>query len=194
MTIERQTQPSFEEITRARRVLVLGSSGSGKTYLSARLGELLHIEVLHLDAYFWRPGWVSTAEHEWRGIVSQLTRKSSWIMDGTYENTLDLRLPEADTVVVIEQSRWICLWGVLKRRLFFDGPGRTDAPAGQRIDLPFLRYIWEYPSATRPLVHRLIQQYGPDKRLIVLTGAREVRQLLRSVRRFIEGARSGKIR
>ncbi len=45
-----------------RRVLIIGSGGAGKSRLSVRLGEALGIPVLHLDALFWKPGWVMTPD------------------------------------------------------------------------------------------------------------------------------------
>jgi adenylate kinase family enzyme len=37
-----------------RRVLVIGSGGSGKSTFSNKLGKLLNIEVLHLDRFYWQ--------------------------------------------------------------------------------------------------------------------------------------------
>jgi len=47
-----------------KRVLVIGSGGSGKATLARRLGERLGLEVIHLDVMFWRPRWVETPRHE----------------------------------------------------------------------------------------------------------------------------------
>jgi adenylate kinase family enzyme len=163
----------------ARRVLVLGSSGSGKTTFTRQLGPLLNLEPIHLDACFWQPGWVSTPQDEWREKVAVLVERESWIMDGTYESTLDLRIPAADCVIVLERSRLVCLWRVLKRKVTLDDRRRPDAPSGQKLDAAFLRYIWRYPQVTQSLVFERIRQYGPHKALIVLRGAGDIERLLR---------------
>ena len=85
-----------ELVCGAERILVVGPSGSGKTRLSLRLGELLSLPVVHLDAHRWRPGWVALSDRDWRPVVAELTRAPAWIMDGTYESTLDLRIPAAE--------------------------------------------------------------------------------------------------
>ena len=90
---------STNRLVSSKRILVLGSSGSGKTFLSLRLGQALGIEPIHLDMQFWKPGWVPTPREEWRKTVSSLVAKQSWIMDGTYESTLDLRLPTCDAII-----------------------------------------------------------------------------------------------
>jgi adenylate kinase family enzyme len=53
-----------------RRVLVIGSGGSGKSTVAAQLGELLELEVNHLDKFYWNPGWVETAPDEWIKTVT----------------------------------------------------------------------------------------------------------------------------
>lgn len=84
-----------------RKVLVIGSGGAGKTTFAKRLSKILNIEVIHLDALYWNPGWVETPELEWRKIVEGLIVRDSWIMDGNYSGTLDLRIKACDTVIIL---------------------------------------------------------------------------------------------
>lgn len=168
----------------SRRILVLGSSGSGKTTFSIQLGQLLGIEVIHLDAEFWQPGWIATPQPQWRGVVSTLVQRQAWVMDGTYESSLDLRIPFADSVILIEQSRWTCLWRALKRKLTVDDLRRPDAPAGQKLDLAFLRYIWRYPVVTHPFVLKCLREQGPEKPVIALKGTTEAKGFLEKVKAF----------
>jgi adenylate kinase family enzyme len=39
-----------------RRVQVIGGSAAGKSTVAKRLGEILQIEVTHLDQILWRDG------------------------------------------------------------------------------------------------------------------------------------------
>jgi adenylate kinase family enzyme len=151
----------------ADRILVLGPSGSGKTYLSRRMAPVLGHEVIHLDRRFWRPGWVATPQAEWREAVRAM---------------VDLRVPAADAIVLIERSRAACLWGVLRRTLANGRKPRPDAPAGQPIDRAFLRYVWRYPTHTRPQVDAAIARHGPDKNVIVVKGSRGIQALLAELR------------
>lgn len=176
----------ISRLAASKRILVLGSSGSGKTTFSLRLSRILCIDAVHLDAIFWKPGWISTPQPEWRVIVSSLIRRESWIMDGTYESTLDLRIPVSETVIVVERSRWSCLWRVLKRKATVDDRRRPDAPPGQKLDHAFLRYIWQYPAVTQPIVMDSIRQYGSDKPLILLRGLNDIEMLMRQLRRTVD--------
>ena len=163
----------------SQRILVLGPSGAGKTYFSQRLATLLSMELIHLDAQFWKPGWVSTPQAQWREAVAALVRKPTWIIDGMYESTLDLRLPVADTVLVIERSRLACLWGVCVRMLKNrGGREREDAPPFQKLDRAFVKYIWRYPSVTRPLMLQRLRDYGRDKLVIFFRGRKDAVRFL----------------
>jgi adenylate kinase family enzyme len=170
----------------SKRILVLGPSGSGKTTFSTRLGRILDIETIHLDACFWKSGWIATPQSEWRANVAALIRKESWIMDGLYESTLDLRIPAADSMIVVERARLVCLWRVLKRKATIDDRNRPDAPPGQKVDRDFLRYVWRYPAVSRPFLFDCIRRYGRDKALIQLGGSNDIRRLLQQVHRAVE--------
>lgn len=175
------SQDPISDVVSSQRILVLGSSGSGKSTFSISLGWILNRNVIHLDAEFWKPGWTPTPQSPWRDSVASLVQRESWIMDGTYESSLDLRIPAADCIILIESSRWTCLWHAFKRKATIDDQHRPDAPSGQKLDLPFLRYIWQYPSVTRPIVIERIEQFGPDKPVISLKGISETSDFLRQV-------------
>ena len=166
-------KPVVEQITLSKRILVLGSSGSGKTYLSRRLSEILGIEPIHLDAHLIRPGWIGMPQDDWRRILASLIQKECWIMDGTYES-----------------PRLACLWRVIKRKLTVDDAHRPDAPPGQKLDRDFLRYIWRYPTVTRPLIFERIKQYNKAKNLLILRGPKEIGQFITETQAQVEGGKN----
>jgi len=56
--------------------------------------------------------------------VADLVKTESWIMDGTYESTLDLRLPAADVVIFVKD------WSILRfHRILFRRLGGSTRPA-----------------------------------------------------------------
>ncbi|MBA9086239.1 adenylate kinase family enzyme [Fontibacillus solani] len=77
------------------KIMIIGSSGSGKSTFSRKLGEALNITVYHLDVYFWKPGWVETPREEWIEFNKQLVMKQKWIIDGYYGSTMDIRVHAA---------------------------------------------------------------------------------------------------
>jgi len=67
-----------------KRVVIVGNGGSGKSTLAREMGGNLELEVIHLDVYFWQPGWIETPKAQWREIVARLVARDAWVMDGSY--------------------------------------------------------------------------------------------------------------
>jgi adenylate kinase family enzyme len=167
-----------------KKVLVIGSGGAGKSTFARHLGKLLNIEVIHLDALYWNPGWIETPRAEWRKVLEELLRRDAWIIDGNYSNTLDLRLEKCDTVIFLDIARPICLWRVLKRAILYRGRARPDMAEGcqERLDLGFIRWVWSYKSRARPQVIEMLRQNSQSKQVIWLRPQAEVKRFLASVK------------
>ena len=67
-----------------RRVLVIGISGAGKSTFARELAARIGLPLIHLDKEFWRPGWVTTQQPQWRARVAALAAQDTWIIDGNY--------------------------------------------------------------------------------------------------------------
>src|SRR5262245_11527403 len=104
-----------------QRVLVIGSGGAGKSTFATRLGAATGLPVVHLDARYWRPGWVPTPKQEWTRAIDEISARDAWIMDGNYGGTLDRRLAACDTVLFLDLPRVVCLRRVLWRSLRYWG-------------------------------------------------------------------------
>src|ERR1051326_8693301 len=98
---------------------LLFRSDSGKSVLATRIAAQTGLPLIHLDALFWKPGWVETPRDEWRRTVEELVEGDAWVMDGNYGGTLDLRLAACDTVLFLDFPPIVCLCRVLKRRVQF---------------------------------------------------------------------------
>jgi adenylate kinase family enzyme len=166
------------------RVLILGSAGAGKTTLAHQIGKFLNLPIIHLDAYYWKPGWEPTPMTDWWEVVEELVAGDAWVMDGNYRGTLTLRLMAADTVIFLDFPRWLCLWRVFKRALRYAGRTRPDMAPGcrEKIDLPFLRWIWTYPTRARPQILTCLEVCQSEKTVIILRSPAEVQQFLDNLR------------
>lgn len=126
----------------ARRIAVVGNGGAGKTTFSDRLGALLGLPVVHLDGEFWRPGWVSPPEEEWRARQARLVAEDAWVLDGNYGGTFDLRFARADAVVWLDVPRARCLLGAVGRSWRNRGRAVQAEGCPERFSLEFYRWIW----------------------------------------------------
>ncbi len=99
----------------ARRILVYGVTGSGKTTLAARLSTLSGIGWTEVDSVTWQPGWVLRSEEEQRRSIAEICAGESWILDSAYGSWIDVPLGRAELVVALDYPRWLSLGRLLRR-------------------------------------------------------------------------------
>ena len=61
------------------RIMVMGSSGSGKSTMAKRLGEITGLPVVHLDSISWSPGWVETPKDIFEAKLREAVDRPAWI-------------------------------------------------------------------------------------------------------------------
>jgi adenylate kinase family enzyme len=150
-----------------KKILILGSGGSGKTTFALHLAEKLNLPLYHLDALYWKPNRMKPEATEWNKVVVSLVERDSWIIDGSYFDTLPLRVLEADTIIYLDIPNYICIWNILKRRLkYAKWTGRTRPGLAtyttERIYFSFLKWVWNYPQKEKPKVFSSIEKYKSD--------------------------------
>jgi adenylate kinase family enzyme len=167
------------------RIAIVGPGGAGKSTLARRLGERLGLPVVHLDAAYWRPGWVETQPDEWAETVRALASGERWITDGNYGGTMEIRFAAADTIVFLDFPRRVCLRRILRRQLQYRGRSRPDMTEGcpERLSLEFVRWIWEYPRTRRPGVLARMRTAGAHARHLILRSPGEVEAWVASLPR-----------
>ncbi len=68
------------------KIVIIGNSGSGKTWLAERLGNILSAPVVHLDDLFWEPGGFDkkrNIEHI-ELLIQQSKNEAAWIAEGVF--------------------------------------------------------------------------------------------------------------
>jgi len=161
-----------------KKIILIGPGGSGKSTLAKIIGKYRNLPVIHLDALYWKEGWVKTADEDWSLIVQDLLSKDSWVMDGNFGGTLDLRLAAADTVIFFDLSPVVCIWRVIKRRMKFHNKSRPDMNEGcvEQIDFEFLNWILTYRVTRRPGIMKKLNAVKADKNIVVFKSLASVKK------------------
>jgi adenylate kinase family enzyme len=165
-----------------RRIVILGCSGSGKSTLARAIGAKIALPVVHLDALYWEPGWVECETQEFIRRVEAAHAGEAWVSDGNYASkTWPIRIPRAELILKLDCPRWLCLWRVTRRWLTHIGRTREDigADCPEKIDLPFLEWIWNYEKRW-PTYERELQGFGVEGRFRSLE-ARDIDALVREL-------------
>jgi adenylate kinase family enzyme len=166
-----------------QRIAIVGSGGAGKSMLARQIGAIAGLPVIHLDHQYWSPGWVPMPDDEWVAHQRKLLAGTDWVVDGNYAATLELRAELADTVVFLDLPRHVCLVRAMRR---FRSPILQAPGCPQKVDVEFLRWIWEFPSRSRPRLLAILGTYSARCQIVQLRSAAEVRA-------FLAGLRSGTV-
>jgi adenylate kinase family enzyme len=172
-------------ISVARRVVVTGMAGAGKSTFSRALSAKTGLPVIHLDVHFWKPGWVEPPEDEWREKQRGLLAGDEWIVDGNYHATLDLRLERADTVVFLDTPWWICarrafVRGIRKPPAGFELPDGCDDSAWRRMrdEWRLVWRIWRGRRSERERELGIVSRQANQVALYVLRSKRAAHEFL----------------
>jgi adenylate kinase family enzyme len=118
----------------AQRISILGPPGSGKTTLAMQLALKYELPLYHLDKLFFLPNWHKPKLEAWYTINHEITENDTWILDGNYFDTINLRLLRSTEFVVVLLPPQIRLWRMLKRTFVNWGKIRPDMPLPDRIN------------------------------------------------------------
>jgi adenylate kinase family enzyme len=111
-------QPTANRQQPARRIAVIGTSGSGKTTFSRRIATSIGAPHVELDGLFHEPNWTPAEPDVFRARVSAAIAAPSWVTDGNYSTVLrDLIWRSADVIVWLDYPFRIVIWRLFLRTM-----------------------------------------------------------------------------
>ena len=100
-----------------KRVVIFGTTGSGKTSLARRLSERVGLRVVELDALYWGRDWQPAPLELFRHRVEREIKDGDWIVVGIYGQVRDLTWRAADTLIWLDLPFPLVFWRLLKRTI-----------------------------------------------------------------------------
>jgi adenylate kinase family enzyme len=187
MPVDRETMEG-----RLSRVVIQGTSGSGKTTVSAALAHTLGVACLELDGLYQQHNWTPLDLEEFRARVGSFVEQPRWVVDGNYSHVRDLLWPKATTILFIDLPKRVVMTRVIKRTILriikreelWNGNRESWRNALSRDPMRnIILWSWNSHSKYHARVPAEAREcVGPD-RVVVLSRARDVR-------RFLKGAAS----
>ena len=144
-----------------KRIVVIGTTGAGKTTLARQLSARLDIPRIELDALYWEPGWTPAFVMDFRDRVESATDAPAWIADGNYHTSRDIVWGCAEALVWLDYGFWLSLGRLLRRtwqRIFT----REELWNGNRENIWNQVRVWSKDS----LIHWFFKAYWRRKREI----------------------------
>lgn len=108
-----------------RRIVVIGTTSSGKSTLAEQLAKKLSLDFIELDALHWEPNWKEADVKVFRKRVEISTSSqrgksgdsSGWVVAGNYRIVRDLIWPKAQAVIWLDYPFHIVFWRLLTRTI-----------------------------------------------------------------------------
>jgi adenylate kinase family enzyme len=105
------------EAFKARRWVVIGTSGSGKSTAARLLAEKLSLPLIDSDNLNWMAGWKEKDHALFKKELLEALQVEAWVLDGAYARVREDVLPLAQGVLWLDTGYLTCLSRVIFRTL-----------------------------------------------------------------------------
>lgn len=167
-----------------QRVIIIGSSGAGKSTFARKLRDLTGLPLYYLDMLWHRSDRTTVSKEEFDRRLERLLREETWILDGNYQRTLEVRLRACDTVFLLDLPLEVCLSSVEDRI----GQPREDMPwVEEEFDPAFRQWIQDFPGNKLPQIYELLEKYREDRDIIIFRSRKEMGDYLDGLAREKDG-------
>ena len=99
------------------RLIVIGTTSSGKSTLAGRLADKLGCTFIELDALHWEPNWKEADDAVFRERVESAVRLDRWVSAGNYHQVRDLIWPRAQAAIWLDYSFPRVFWQLTRRTI-----------------------------------------------------------------------------
>lgn len=145
------------------KLIIIGCSGSGKSTFAKQLHAKTGLPLFHLDNLWWKADRTHISREEFDEKLAEILAGDSWIIDGDFSRTYEVRFQACDTVIFLDFPEEVCMNGIRERV----GTIRTDIPwQEQSLDPELVSLVKNYATENRPVVYQLIQKYQEKKVII----------------------------
>ena len=159
-------------VEQPKRILIVGSPGSGSAEVAASVGERLALPVISLNR---ERAAVKTPE--WGARAAVLAANEVWVMEGADATTFNVCTQRTDWIVWFDIPMPVCLFralGQIARR----SRGGAVERKGERLDWRSVGQIWRFPNQTRPRIVELVNRQRRAKTIFILHSQAEIDDFL----------------
>jgi len=99
------------------RVLVVGTSGAGKTTVPRMIAARVGLTHYASDDFYWQRGWQPAPIDRIDRLLDDVLARPSWVLDGNFEHRWEDVWNQADQIVWVDYSLPRVLWQVGSRNI-----------------------------------------------------------------------------
>ena len=159
------------------KVMVIGCPGAGKSVFSNKLKEVTNLPLYHMDMLYHNSDGTHISREELKEKLKNIFKNDSWIIDGNYQRTLEMRLEECDTVFLFDLPTEICVEGAQARI----GTERKDIPwVEEKLDENFKQSIIDFSDKKLPQIYELLDKYKNKANIIIFKSRDEADEFIKN--------------
>ena len=151
---------------------------TGKSTLSRRLRDILHLPLIYLDQIWHLPDGSHISQEEFDDRLAAVLKTEAWILDGNYRRTLPVRLEHCDTVILLDFPAKVCLAQAASRI----GRKREDLPwVETEFDPEFQDWIRHFSQRNLPEILAMLEKYQESRSIYVLHSHQETEDFVQTL-------------
>lgn len=144
------------------RIYIIGTAGSGKTFMAKKLSQKYKIPHYDLDDILWKIKYSKKwSKNKRRKEIKKIADKKRWIIEGVYSGWINYALKKADLVIFIESNKILAVKRLILR--FFK---RRGAKENIRDLFGLIRFSLKYKPKKQMLIikregkkHLILKKY-----------------------------------
>lgn len=149
------------------KIHIVGGPGSGKTFSSSKLQELINLNSYDLDKIFWEQNkntYVRSSDDVRTAKLNQILSQEKWIVEGVYYKWLAVSFRDAELIVILNPPVALRQWRIFKRflkRKFIQGHFRKETLSS------FIEMFWWNQKFNNDNMHRILDFTSEHKAKII---------------------------
>jgi len=171
------------------RLVVVGTTCSGKTTLARTLAGKLRCPHIELDALHWGPKWTPTAKELLQPKVEQAVAGSRWVCDGNYSSVRHTVWRRATAVVWLNYPFSLVMARALRRTIrrvatrerLWSGNRETFTQSFLSRDSILWWVITTYRRRRRTYRELFARKEYPQLHLVELRDVRQTREFINDI-------------
>jgi adenylate kinase family enzyme len=161
-------------------MIIIGNSGSGKTWLAARIAQPHGIPVIHIDDIFWEPGGFDKKRPQevvW-SMIQEAKAKDSWIAEGVFGELAEQFFDRAEGLVWLDID-----WPTCQARLLKRGSeskkhmGRVESEQGLKNLVEWASQYYERTNARSYEGHKQLMDHFPGQKVHLKSETEVIRMI-----------------